>query len=103
MTASVADMHRYPELDCRTLQVALAERLGVAYARVVVGPGSVSVLQGLVLLAARRGGRALLADPDFEVYRAQADAAGTTGAWRRCPPTPAWSSSPTPTTPPARV
>jgi histidinol-phosphate aminotransferase len=76
VVTSAAGANRYPEYDCRTLRAAIAESSGVGYRQVVVGPGSVSVLQDLVTLAARRRGRALLVDPDFEVYRQQVDTMG---------------------------
>jgi histidinol-phosphate aminotransferase len=76
VSEALAEVNRYPEFDAATLRRALAEKSGVLPSQVVVGPGSVRVLDDLVVLVSARGGSALLLEPDFEAFRQQVGRTG---------------------------
>jgi histidinol-phosphate aminotransferase len=62
---ALVDGNRYPRFGPR-LAEAVAARLGVQPASVVLGNGSTEVLQMLAQSVAARGGRVILPDPTFE-------------------------------------
>ena len=70
--AAISDFelaHRYPELDAYSLRAALADYVGVAPDRVVVGAGLDDVLATTALLLIDPGDRVIISEPTFGVYR----------------------------------
>jgi histidinol-phosphate aminotransferase len=68
VTAALAEGHRYPDPAAAQLTAALAARHGVEEAQVVVGCGSVSLVQQLVQIAADPGEEVMYAWRSFEAY-----------------------------------
>ncbi|MFI6763766.1 aminotransferase class I/II-fold pyridoxal phosphate-dependent enzyme [Micromonospora sp. NPDC050417] len=72
LRALVADeaarLNRYPSNTAATLVGALAERLAVPAARVLVGPGSAGLCQHLLQAAGAAGGEVVHAALSFEAY-----------------------------------
>lgn len=77
--AAAADLNRYPSPTAVRLEAALAERCGVAASRVVVGAGSVGLLQQLVAIAAGHGDEVVHAWRSFEAYPIVVAVGGGTG------------------------
>ena len=70
--AALADldaMHRYPEIDARTLRDALGRYVDTAGERVVVGAGLDDVLNTLAMLLIEPGDRVVISEPTFGLYR----------------------------------
>jgi histidinol-phosphate aminotransferase len=67
--AALDALHRYPEIDARTLREALGRYLGVAGERVIVGAGLDDVLNTLALLLIEPGDRVVVSEPTFGLYR----------------------------------
>ncbi|MFC4554660.1 histidinol-phosphate transaminase [Georgenia faecalis] len=65
---AAADLNRYPDMAATGLVAALAERLGVGADRVVVGNGSVAVLETLLRAACVPGDEVVHAWRSFEAY-----------------------------------
>ncbi|MGG7465320.1 histidinol-phosphate transaminase [Plantibacter sp. YIM 135347] len=63
-----ATLNRYPEFDSATLRGALADRLGVSADEVSAGPGSVGVLQQIILAMCDAGDEVVFAWRSFEAY-----------------------------------
>lgn len=78
--------HRYPDTEATELRAALSERYGVDPARVVVGSGSVTLLQQLVTATAGPGDEVVFAWRSFEAYPVFPALAGATAV--RVPLTP---------------
>ena len=68
ITAAAAGINRYPDTGSTALAAALAVRLGVDAAQVVVGNGSVSVCQQLVQATCADGDEVVFAWRSFEAY-----------------------------------
>lgn len=76
MAAASPDVHRYPDPGCADLTRALARRHGVGQDQVLVGGGSIALLQALLLAVGESGAEAVYAWRSFELYPALADLAG---------------------------
>jgi histidinol-phosphate aminotransferase len=61
-------VHRYPDLSCLTLRERIAAQYGVEADEVVVGPGSVGVLQQLLQAVLDPGDEVVHAWRSFEAY-----------------------------------
>jgi histidinol-phosphate aminotransferase len=68
ITEVAGDANRYPDNFSTGVRAALAAKFGVAAERVVVGCGSVSLCQQLVLATAGEGDEVLFAWRSFEAY-----------------------------------
>jgi len=66
--ASVAHINRYPDAAGIALRTRLADRFDVEFSEVLVGAGSVALLQQFVLAAAGPGDEVLYAWRSFEAY-----------------------------------
>ena len=71
-------VNRYPEMTSATLGHALAAHLEVPAADVVLGPGSVGVLQALTIAMARSGDEVVFAWRSFEAYPIVVQVTGAT-------------------------
>lgn len=71
-----ADVTRYPDPDATGARRALADSLGTAAERVVVGNGASELLWTLARLLLAPGERALVCEPAFSELRAAAEACG---------------------------
>ncbi|MEV0393360.1 histidinol-phosphate transaminase [Polymorphospora rubra] len=78
VTAAGATINRYPDPDCYELTAALARVHDVDPGRVLVGGGSVALLQLLLQAVAEPGAEVLYAWRSFEIYPVMADLAGVT-------------------------
>jgi histidinol-phosphate aminotransferase len=76
MAAAGPDINRYPDPGCAKLTGELARRLGVGRDQVLVGAGSVALLQALVQAVAEPGAEVVYAWRSFELYPVLADLAG---------------------------
>jgi histidinol-phosphate aminotransferase len=76
IAAAGPDIHRYPDPGCAELTRALARRHGVGPDQVLVGGGSVALLQALFLAIGEPGAEAVYAWRSFELYPVLADLAG---------------------------
>ena len=65
---AAAGINRYPDTNSQALSAALAAKFGVAAEQVVVGVGSVSLCQQLVLATAGPGDEVLFGWRSFEAY-----------------------------------
>lgn len=74
--AAAADLSSYPDRDCLALREALAERLGVATDRLLVGNGSTELIHLLARSRLGPGDRCLIFAPTFGEYEAAAAASG---------------------------
>lgn len=77
MTAAGIDINRYPDPGCAKLTGELARRLGVGQDQILVGGGSVALLQALFQAVAEPGAEVVYAWRSFELYPVLADLAGT--------------------------
>lgn len=75
---AAADINRYPDMAATELVDALAAHLDVPAEHVVVGPGSVGVLQQLVAALAGAGDEVVFAWRSFEAYPIVTKVAGAT-------------------------
>jgi histidinol-phosphate aminotransferase len=78
ITSAALQVHRYPEMTAATLGHAVADHLGVPVDDVVLGPGSVGVLQALVTAMAGPGDEVVFAWRSFEAYPIVARVCGAT-------------------------
>ncbi|MEV7367914.1 histidinol-phosphate transaminase [Streptomyces sp. NPDC091299] len=69
-------VNRYPDPGCEDLTRALARAHGIDEDRIVVGAGSVSLLQMLLQAIAEPGAEVVHAWPSFELYPVLAELAG---------------------------
>lgn len=76
VAAAGVDAHRYPDPGCGELTRALARRLGVGPDQVLVGGGSVALLQSLLHAVGEPGAEVVYAWRSFELYPVLADLAG---------------------------
>ncbi|MFS8197589.1 histidinol-phosphate transaminase [Streptomyces sp. CWNU-52B] len=76
VAAAGQDVNRYPDPECRDLTRVLAGHLGVDPDRIVVGAGSVALLQTLFQAVAGPGAEAVYGWRSFEVYPVLAGLAG---------------------------
>lgn len=67
--ASFDAIHRYPEIDARSLREALGGYLGAPADDIVVGAGLDDVLNTLALLLIEPGDRVVISEPTFGLYR----------------------------------
>jgi histidinol-phosphate aminotransferase len=70
------EVHRYPDPGCAELTEELARRRGVEPGRILVGAGSVALLQTLCQAVGEPGAEAVYAWRSFELYPVLADLAG---------------------------
>ena len=68
ITRAVAGVNRYPEMTGETLTQALARRWGVEAEQVVVGNGSVALIQHLLDAVCRPGDEVVIPWRSFEAY-----------------------------------
>lgn len=73
---AAADLNRYPDMAATALTAALAEHVGVDAERVVVGNGSVAVLETVLQAACRPGDEVVHAWRSFEAYPIAVQVAG---------------------------
>jgi histidinol-phosphate aminotransferase len=76
MRRAATEVHLYPDASCRRLTEALAERYGVPYDHIALGPGSVTVTQQLLETLAEPGTEVVYAWRSFEAYPLLADLSG---------------------------
>lgn len=76
---AAADLNRYPELQAERLRAALAESLCVDQERLVVGNGSVAVLETLLDALCAPGEEVVYAWRSFEAYPIAVAVAGARG------------------------
>jgi histidinol-phosphate aminotransferase len=76
VTAASLDVHRYPDPGCADLTRALARRYAVGQDQVLVGGGSVALLQALLLAVGESDAEVVYAWRSFELYPTLADLAG---------------------------
>lgn len=76
MAEASLDINRYPDPGCAKLTQALARRHGVGQDQVLVGGGSVALLQALFQAVAEPGAEVVYAWRSFELYPVLADLAG---------------------------
>ena len=67
--AAFDGVHRYPELDARSLREALGRYVGAPADQVVAGAGLDDVLSTLALLLIEPGDAVVISEPTFSVYR----------------------------------
>jgi histidinol-phosphate aminotransferase len=70
------DPSRYPDPACTALRRALAERLSVDAAQILVGNGSTELIHLAVRLFVRRGQRPIVLAPTFSEFERAVEAAG---------------------------
>ncbi len=75
---AAADLNRYPDMAATELCDALGEHVGVGEERIVVGNGSVAVLETLLLASCRPGDEVVFAWRSFEAYPIAVHVAGAT-------------------------
>ncbi|MDP2951686.1 MAG: aminotransferase class I/II-fold pyridoxal phosphate-dependent enzyme, partial [Chloroflexota bacterium] len=80
---SRVDLARYPDPEARALVRALAEKLGLPPAQVMVGNGSLEVLWLLALACLRPGDKALILGPTFGEYERASRLHGAQVLWLR--------------------
>jgi histidinol-phosphate aminotransferase len=68
IAAAAAGVNRYPDHTCEEITVRYADFAGVDRSRVAVGPGSVGVLQQLLMAYAGTGEEVLFPWPSFSAY-----------------------------------
>jgi histidinol-phosphate aminotransferase len=77
IAAAGPEVNRYPDPGRAKLTAALARRLGVGQDQVLVGAGSVALLQALLGAVAEPGAEVVYAWRSFELYPVLAELAGT--------------------------
>lgn len=73
---ATARLHRYPAVDNAELRDALARRLGLSAAQLVVGNGACDLIDLALRAFVGTGGEVLIPDPAFPAYRSAAARAG---------------------------
>jgi histidinol-phosphate aminotransferase len=76
VTAASQDVHRYPDPGCADLTRALARRHSVGQDQVLVGAGSIALLQALLQAVGESDAEVVYAWRSFELYPPLADLAG---------------------------
>ena len=79
VTDAAADLNRYPDMYASELVAAIAAHVGVDAERVVVGNGSVGVLETVLMAACGPGEEVVHAWRSFEAYPIAIQIAGATG------------------------
>lgn len=69
LRAELSNLHRYPDGSCYYLVKALAEKLGVAPAEIVMGNGSNEVIEFLVKAFVQEGDEVISSHPSFLMYQ----------------------------------
>jgi histidinol-phosphate aminotransferase len=69
LRAELLNLHRYPDGSCYYLVQALAEKLGVTPAEIVVGNGSNEVIEFLVKAFVQEGDEVITSHPSFLMYQ----------------------------------
>lgn len=69
LQAELTNLHRYPDGSCFYLVEALAEKLGVEPAEIVLGNGSNEVIEFLVKAFVREGDEVITSHPSFLMYQ----------------------------------
>ena len=67
-SASSEEMHRYPEIDARSLRLALAEHHGLEVERIICGCGSDQLIDLLALAYAGPGDETIYSEHGFTMY-----------------------------------
>lgn len=78
ISASLSELHRYPDHGSTALVAALAQRFSVPTEHISVGTGSVGILQQLVQITSGPGDGVLFAWRSFEAYPIMTQIAGAT-------------------------
>ncbi len=79
VTDAAADLNRYPDMHATELVAAIGAHIGVSPERVVVGNGSVAVLEKVLQAACRPGDEVVYAWRSFEAYPIAVQVAGAAG------------------------
>jgi histidinol-phosphate aminotransferase len=69
LRAELLNLHRYPDGSCYYLVQALAEKMGVAPAEIVLGNGSSEVIEFLVKAFVQEGDEVITSHPSFLMYQ----------------------------------
>jgi histidinol-phosphate aminotransferase len=69
LRSELLNLHRYPDGSCYNLVNALAEKLGVEPAEIVLGNGSSEVIDFLVKAFIREGDEVITSQPSFLMYQ----------------------------------
>jgi histidinol-phosphate aminotransferase len=69
LQAELSNLHRYPDGSCYYLVEAIAEKLGVAPAEIVMGNGSNEVIEFLVKAFVQEGDEVITSHPSFLMYQ----------------------------------
>jgi histidinol-phosphate aminotransferase len=69
LRAELLNLHRYPDGSCYYLVQALAEKLGVTPAEIVMGNGSNEVIEFLVKAFVEEGDEVITSHPSFLMYQ----------------------------------
>lgn len=69
LRAELLNLHRYPDGSCYYLVQALAEKLGVSAAEIVMGNGSNEVIEFLVKAFVQEGDEVITSHPSFLMYQ----------------------------------
>ena len=69
LQTELLNLHRYPDGSCYYLVQALAEKLGVAAAEIVVGNGSNEIIEFLVKAFVQEGDEVITSHPSFLMYQ----------------------------------
>jgi len=69
LRAELLNLHRYPDGSCHYLAAALAEKLGVDSAEIVLGNGSSDIIDLLVKAFVTEGDEVITSHPSFLMYQ----------------------------------
>lgn len=69
LRAELLNLHRYPDGSCYYLVQALAEKLGVTPAEIVMGNGSNEIIEFLVKAFVQEGDEVITSHPSFLMYQ----------------------------------
>ncbi len=73
---AISQVHLYPEDGGPQLREALARRLGVSPQEVILGNGSVEIIQAINIAFLNPGEKVVISDPSFALYRITTQTAG---------------------------
>ncbi len=73
---AISQVHLYPEDGGPQLREAVAQRLGVSPEEVILGNGSVEIIQAIEMAFLNPGEKAVISHPSFALYRITTQAAG---------------------------
>jgi len=73
---AISQVHLYPEDGGPQLREAVARRLGVSPQEVILGNGSVEIIQAIDMAFLNPGEKVVISDPSFALYRITTQAAG---------------------------